>query len=234
MKQKIGFFVRLLNFIAPKACHICGNRLSIIEDGICEKCKLHLPRTCLYENPYENHLAKMFWGLFPIEKAAALIHYEPHAPASRMVYAMKYSYNPELCRQTGILIAEELKDSTFFDGIDAIIPVPLSKKRKKERGYNQSCEIAKGISEVTGIPVCDDIIKRETFKGSQTEKHRWERIENVENVFKLRKAERITDKHILIIDDIITTGATITSCARELRKCQNIKISILAFGLTKK
>ena len=133
----------------------------------------------------------------------------------------------------GIMTALEFSKNHFFDDIDCIIPVPLSWSRKLKRGYNQSNEIAKGIQEVTGIRVEEHIVKRTKFKSSQTHKGRWGREENVRGLFKLTHPEKVRGKHILLIDDICTTGATMVSCGKEIAKAGNVKISILTLGYSK-
>ena len=121
----------------------------------------------------------------------------------------------------------------MFEGIDAIVPVPLARKRERERGYNQSLELAKGVSEVTGLPIYNKVVKRTKFMGSQTQRGRWERNENVEHVFELVDGDSINGKHLLLIDDVVTTGATIIACAQKMQKASNVKISVLALGFTK-
>ena len=133
----------------------------------------------------------------------------------------------------GRMVATELQRDGFFDGIDEIVPVPLTKERLRQRGYNQSEEIAKGINEITGLPINKDAVKRIVFKGSQTRRSRWDRQENVEYAFKLTHGEPIAGKHLLIVDDVVTTGATIIACAKELVKASNVKISVLSLGLTR-
>ena len=133
----------------------------------------------------------------------------------------------------GFLAAEEFGSQGFFDNIDVIIPVPLSKSRQRQRGYNQSLEIAKGVSQSTGLPINDNAVIRKDFKGSQTDKDRWARNDNVKDVFELVDKEGIEDKHILLIDDIITTGATLSSCGTVISSVSGIKISIMSLGYTK-
>ena len=133
----------------------------------------------------------------------------------------------------GRMVAKELIPSGFFDGIDRIIPVLLSKKRQHQRGYNQSIEIARGVSEVTGLPLFQKVVKRVSFKGSQTNLGRWERNENVEKVFELIDGTTIQGKHLLVIDDVVTTGATIIACSKELVKAGDVKISVLSLGFAK-
>ena len=133
----------------------------------------------------------------------------------------------------GRLMAKELQPSGFFDGIDGIVPIPLAKKRQRQRGYNQSLEIARGVSEITSLPIYNKVVRRIAFEGSQTNKGRWERNENVENVFELTDETAINGKHLLIVDDVVTTGATILACAKELCKAPNVKFSVLALGYAK-
>ena len=192
-----------------------------------------MPRTGYSNNPYENEMAKLFWAQIPVERAAALFHYESHAETANIIYQLKYKDHPEIGPLMGRMVATELKRDDFFDGIDVIIPVPLTKERLRQRGYNQSEEIAKGVSEITGLPINKDVVKRMVFKGSQTRRSRWDRQENVEYAFKLIHGEPIAGKHLLIVDDVVTTGATIIACAKELVKAGNVKISVLSLGLTR-
>ena len=203
------------------------------EETLCSKCYLHLPRTDFRNNLYENVMAKLFWGRIAIEKADALFFYEPHAETAHILYELKYKNHPEIGVVMGRMMAKELMRSGLYEGIDAIVPVPLAKKRERERGYNQSLELAKGVSEVTGLPIADKVVVRTKFVGSQTQRGRWERNENVENVFELVDGDSINGKHLLLIDDVVTTGATIIACAQELQKASNVRISVLALGFAK-
>ena len=133
----------------------------------------------------------------------------------------------------GRMAAAEFAAHGFFDGVDAIVPVPLARKRMRERGYNQAFEIARGISAVTRMPIIDKAVIRESFKRSQTKMNRWQRNENVEGVFSLVDGSALTGKHILIIDDVVTTGATVVSCARELMKAGDVRFSVMSLGFTK-
>ena len=219
--------------ISPRRCVVCGSRLAVTEETLCSKCYLHLPRTDFRNNLYENVMAKLFWGRIAIEKADALFFYEPHAETAHILYELKYKNHPEIGVVMGRMMAKELMRSGLYEGIDAIVPVPLAKKRERERGYNQSLELAKGVSEVTGLPIADKVVVRTKFVGSQTQRGRWERNENVENVFELVDGDSINGKHLLLIDDVVTTGATIIACAQELQKASNVRISVLALGFAK-
>ena len=231
--KPISFWRRLLDLIAPRLCVVCGHRLSVTEEVICSKCNFHLPRTGFHRNAYDNEMAKMFWGQIPIERATAFFYYEPHAETANIIYELKYKNRPEIGSIVGRMLAKEIQPSGFFDGIDGIVPVPLAKKRQRQRGYNQSEEIAQGISEITGLPVFKKVVRRSRFEGSQTNKGRWERHENVEKVFECIDSETVSNRHLLLIDDVVTTGATCIACAKELCKAGGVRISILSLGLAK-
>ena len=218
--------------ISPRLCVVCGNRLAVTEEVVCSKCYLHLPRTDFDNDLYENVMAKLFWGQIKLEKATALFYYEAHAETAKILYELKYKNHPEIGVVMGRMMAKELMRSGLFDDIDAIVPVPLAKKRERQRGYNQSLELAKGVSEVTGLPIANLVIRRTKFVGSQTQRGRWERNENVAHVFELVD-ENISGQHLLLIDDVVTTGATVIACAKEMQKASNVKISVLALGFAK-
>ncbi len=232
------YFLRLLNVLFPRLCSICDRRLAFTEQTICTRCNFHLPRTHFSKQPYDNRMAKMFWGQIPIERAAAFFFYERGSAVTKVILEMK---RYRRCRNgyvLGKMFAEEIMPDNFFDSVDLMIPIPLSKKRKRKRGYNQSNEIARGINAITNIPFSDDIVIRKSFKQSQTKMDRWQRLENVKDVFELKDPSATIGKHILIIDDVVTTGATVISCAQAIMKGNNYKgnekFSVLSLGYTSK
>ncbi len=231
--KPISFWHRLLDLISPRLCVVCGCRLSVTEEILCAKCNFHLPRTDFHRDACDNEMARLFWGQIPIERATALFFYEAHAETANIIYELKYKNHPEIGETIGRLLAREIQPSGFFDGIDVIVPIPLAKRRQRQRGYNQSQEIARGVGEVTGLPIDDRVVRRTAFEGSQTSKGRWERNENVEHVFELADTETVHGKHLLLIDDVVTTGATVLACAQELAKAGDVKISVLALGFAK-
>lgn len=242
-----SILAKIIDLFFPRFCPICGNRLAGEEESICLSCNLHLPRTDTWEKPYDNEMARMFWHQIPIEKACALFYYKGHSFASNILYQLKYNNRPELAADMGKLLAQEGTRARFFDDIDGIIPIPLSKNRQRERGYNQSEEIARGIADITHLPIYTDIIKRTTFKESQTDKNRWQRQQNVEQVFELcpkykpgqahtsaNSSPSLTGKHFLILDDVCTTGATIIACCKTLMEAEHdIRFSVLSIGWAK-
>ena len=198
--------------IAPRACPICGQRLTVGEEVICARCNLHLPRTHFAANAYENEMAKLFWGRIPIERAAALFYYEAGSEVSRIIYDLKYHHHPEIGWEMGRLASQECARDAFFEG---------------------SMEIARGVAHATGLPIRSKVVRRIRFEGSQTQQSIQGRHENVEGVFELCRKADVQGKHILLIDDIVTSGATIVSCANELRKGGAAHFSILSLGFAK-
>lgn len=231
--KPISFWRRLLDLIAPRTCMVCGHRLTPTEEVICARCNFHLPRTGFLRDACGNEMARLFWAQIPIERAAALFYYEPQAETARIIYTLKYDHHPESGVVMGRMMAQELNSSGFFDGIDAIVPIPLARKRLRQRGYNQSMEIAKGVSAVTRLPIISNAVKRTAFEGSQTSKGFWGRKENVEKAFQLVNGKDIKNKHLLIIDDVVTTGATVMACSKELTKAGGVKVSVLALCFAK-
>ena len=212
---------------------MCGRRLSLTEQVLCASCNMHLPRTGFQYQPSDNVMARLFWGIIPVERAAALFYYEANARTARILYDLKYHDHPEIGVSMGQLMAREFSEAGFFDGIDVIVPVPLAKKRQRQRGYNQSRCLAEGISRVTGLPICDQVVRRTVFLKSQTQMGLWERQENVEGVFEIKDVESLHDCHVLLVDDVVTTGSTMTACAREILKAEGVRISLLSLGYAK-
>lgn len=199
------------------------------EEVLCVRCQADLPRvrTVSFE---ENDIARIFWGLVPIEKGISFFHYTPHSPHSRILFELKYHNHPEVGKTMGRMMAEELKATSFFDGIDLIVPIPLSRKKKRQRGYNQSDWIAWGISEATGIPTDTTSVVRTKSNPSQTTLDHRQRRENVRDIFAVRHPENLESHHILLVDDVITTGATMLSCAETIARACRVRFSVLSLA----
>lgn len=231
--KMISFWHRLLNLLSPQACVVCGLRLGIDEEVLCTTCNLHLPRTFFSSMPYDNPMARRFWGHFPIERAAALFYYEAGSQVSNLIHDLKYHQRPDIGVVMGRMTAEEFRPDGFFDGIDLIVPIPLAKKRFRQRGYNQSMEIARGVAEVTGLPIDDHAVERVSFTGSQTHKNLQERMANVEKAFRCTHKTALSGRHVLVIDDIVTSGATVSACVEALLEAGDLKVSVLSLGVVK-
>lgn len=231
--MRTSLLSEFLDLLSPRVCTICERRLAADEPLICSQCMSELPITPYCESPYDNWMARLFWGQFPVEKVSAWIFFRPHSVTSKMIYDLKYHGQSETGEWIGQLMAIRHQAYGFFDGIDAIVPVPITRRRLWERGYNQSEQVARGISFETHLPIYNKVVRRKHFSQSQTHQTAMERRTNVEDAFMLVDAEKIKGKHLLIVDDVITTGATVISCAQELAKAEGVRISVLSIGLTK-
>lgn len=229
----MNWWTRILDFISPRLCVVCGERLSPTERSLCSVCMLHLPRTTYQFSPDDNPMAQLFWHLTPIKRAAALLYYEPHSELARLIYDLKYHDRPDIGEDMGRLMANEMQLAHYFDGIDVLLPVPLSRKRLRQRGYNQSEMLAIGVSDITHLPIVTNALRRKHFVKSQTRLSRHERQENVEDMFELRDSSQLQGKHVLLIDDICTTGATLIACIDALKNIPGIRLSVLTLGFTK-
>ncbi len=229
----MNWITRILDFISPRLCVVCGHRLAPTERSLCSVCLFHLPRTDFHQKPLDNPMAQLFWGLAPIEKAAALFYYHPHSETAQLVYRLKYNNRPDIGEDMGRIMANELQAADFFSDIDVLLPVPLASKRLRQRGYNQSEQLAIGISDITHLPIVSKALRRKHFQQSQTTLNRWQRQENVTDTFQLKEEHLLQGKHVLLIDDICTTGATLIACANVLKDIEDIRISVLTLGFTK-
>lgn len=219
----------LLDFLFPRLCVMCGERLTESEQDICVSCRMHLPLTHLQPMQH-NPMEKMFWTQFPIERATALFHHDGHA-VRRLIHVAKYKNRPEVALHLAACFAAELKNTSFFEDIDCIVPVPLHWRRQLKRHYNQSHYIARGIGKETGLPVYTHVVRRVVNNVSQTRVKSSERQQNVEGIFRLKDPDKIAGKHILLVDDVTTTGSTLTSCAKELARAEGVRISVLTLAL---
>lgn len=216
----------IADIILPRHCCICGRRLKAEEEQLCIKCWALLPFTNIH-GEQGNGIERIFWGKIPIVRANALIHYQANNYTILPILQLKYANNAEMGIYLGQCMAEDLIDSEFFTAIDYLVPIPISNSRLKKRGYNQSEMLAKGVSKITGIPIATDLIIRKTDNATQTRLTAQQREENVQNIFEIQRTEKIRGKHLLLIDDVITTGATILSCAQKLCEVEGVRISVL-------
>ena len=223
----------LSNLLFPRYCAICGKRLTTNEMALCIACNWHLPRTYQHLTPRDNLLCRLYWRKVPIERAAAWFYYAAKSPVSKAIYTMKYHHRAVIGEQLGYMMAKEIAPEGFFDGVDCLIPVPLTPARKRQRGYNQSRCIAEGVARITGIPILDKVLIRTHFAGSQTKADVQMRQKNVQHAFQLTRPQAIKGRHVLLIDDVVTTGATTLACAKALAEAEGVVISVLALGVVK-
>ncbi len=214
----------ILNLFYPRVCAACGESLLKDEETVCLKCRYLLPKTGYELNP-DNPLAQTFYGRVKFHAIMACFFFAKSGKVQHLIHELKYKGNKEAGVFLGQQLGETIKDAPLFQGIDYLIPVPLHPKREKQRGYNQSLMIAKGINEVTGIPIGDKYLIRAVNTATQTKKSAEERYKNVKDIFEVRFPEELEGKHVLLIDDVLTTGATLESCAHQLEDISGIVIS---------
>ncbi|MEG1539485.1 MAG: ComF family protein [Muribaculaceae bacterium] len=225
----IDAFSCFLDQLLPRTCPVCGDALNYQEKYVCIKCMLDLPQTHLHEREF-NTMEQLFAGKTPIERAAGYFFYTKESPYSTLIHDIKYRNRPKMGQWLASEYAREIKNTGFFDGIDMIIPVPLHKTKIAKRGYNQSQYIAQGISEITGIPVVNAIIATKSHE-TQTHKGIHERWLNTQNLYSQNDMINLEGKHVIIIDDVITTGATLLACAKSIDNTPGIKISLLSLAV---
>ena len=231
MKLTNDWISPLIRLFFPHYCAVCEDRLREDEEVLCADCWRRFPRTNFHLQK-DNSVERLFWGKFTLGKATAFCYYWQEDDYSRIVRLLKYEGRPDVGVAMGRKMAEELMPSGFFEGVDALIPVPLHEKRMKERGYNQSEQLAIGIREMTGIPLRTDAVVRVRNTETQTHKTAQERYENMQQVFqRTASIESLQGKHVLLIDDVLTTSATLTACADALQKVPDLTISILALAM---
>lgn len=182
----------------------------------------------------ENMLEQAFWGRCLIERAAAFSVYNRGSRIRSLIHLLKYRGRKDVGRMLGRLYGSVLAGSGFMDGIDMILPVPLDPARERKRGYNQSQCIAEGLGEYNRVPVRSDILCRTGKSGSQTKRGRYERWENVEGLFAVRKAAGIQGRHLIVVDDVITTGSTIEACVNALHDAGDVRVSVVALAVAQK
>lgn len=218
-----------ISLLFPRLCYGCGNHLLRNENLICTECYVVIPRTD-YHIKEDNPVAQLFWGRCMVEKAAAFSFYNKGSRIRNLIHNLKYKGMKEVGTELGRLYGVSLKSSGYLDGIDLIIPVPLHSSKIRKRGFNQSEIICRGIASVSDIPVDVSSLERVSVSDTQTRKSRYERWTNVEGIFRVSNAEVLKGKHILLVDDVITTGSTIESCVNELLKTEGTKVSVAALA----
>lgn len=219
----------LLNLIYPQICILCCRPLAKNEQHICLHCILRLPKT-RYWNDKENKAASLFWGRIKTEWVIPFLHYIKKGEVKKLIHEIKYYNNKDLGIYLGHLFGLELINHPISKA-DIILPIPIHRKKLFIRGYNQSDLIAEGLSKVLNIPIEKEILIRTKHTESQTQKSRYDRWLNVQDNFKINSPVNIEDKHIILVDDVLTTGATLESCGNELIKYTNCKISFLTLAV---
>lgn len=229
----LDYFEDLMALVFPEVCNACGNALYKHEYLICHYCKVSLPVTNFHLQ-LENPIDKIFWGRVAIENASAYLYFHKGNRVQELMHRFKYKGKKELGELIGAMYGYELLKNKFLSNADTIIPVPLHPDKKRKRGYNQSEYFAIGLSKALKITCDSNILIRATASSTQTKKNRFERWKNVESIFKVENPEKLANKHVILVDDVITTGATIEACANTLLASAPCKVSFLALACTYK
>lgn len=208
----------------PNLCSGCGKSLFRNEAVICTDCIYHLPYTDFHLDK-ENPVAKQLWGRIAFHSAYAYLHFQKGLRVQNLMHQLKYNNKPEVAQKLGEMYGAVLKQSEAVQTVDALVPVPLHPAKKRSRGYNQSEYFARGLAQSLGIPL-ELSLERKIFTDTQTKKSRFVRYQNMKDVFAVEHLHTLENKHVLLVDDVITTGATIEACARELLKINNLQLSI--------
>lgn len=224
-------FRDFLRLFIPHICPLCGESMLRDEHVMCFACKTDLPETNFHLYPDDNSLAQTFWGRTELGFAVACYYYTKGLKVQKLVHMLKYKDKKDVGEEIGRHCGQMLKGNCILDDVACFIPVPLHKKKKRIRGYNQAEVFANGLSESLGIPVDTTSLQRIAFTETQTRKNRFARWKNVKETFHLANPEQISNKHVVIVDDVITTGATLESCISELKKAEKVKVSVIAIAV---
>ena len=214
----------------PNLCLICGESLVTGEIQLCLKCQSQIPKTNYHLLP-ENPVEKRFWGKVPVANASSYFFFQKGSDFQKLIHELKYRGNREIGTILGKYAAVDLLENPEYHDVDWIVPVPLHPKKLAKRGYNQSEMICNGISVILEKPVNTSNLVRVQENTTQTKKSVYERYENTQGIFHLTNPEEFRDKHILLVDDVLTTGSTLEACIQTLLLAENCKVSVFTLAV---
>jgi len=221
----------LMQLFYPHQCLGCRSDFLRLDHLLCSRCIQRLPETGFFERE-NNPVEKAFYGRIRLKQAAALYYFTKNSLVQELMIQLKYRGNREAGLFLGRMIGNAIRLSGRFTDLDYLVPLPLNPKKQFKRGYNQAELICKGISEVCGIPLLTDAVVRKQFTESQTTQNRVARWLNMEGVFEIRLPEQLANKHILLVDDVITTGATLEACGSYILAVPGTRLSIATAAYT--
>ena len=221
----------VLHLFFPHTCIGCGTDILHVKHQLCLRCLSHLPVTNFFEQPL-NPVENKFIGRLPIKNAAAGYFFTKQSLLARLMYELKYKGNKDIGFYLGQLIGRMMETNPLYNDTDILMPLPLNEKRQKKRGYNQATAICDGIATVINKPVIENAVMRKVNTQTQTRKGRISRWENMDGIFAVTKPSLLENKHVLLVDDIVTTGASLEACGSEIVKVNGITLSIATVGYT--
>ncbi len=224
-----NIFSSSLHLFYPHICTGCGSDLVQKDNLLCLRCINELPATNFAQHA-NNPIEKIFWGRIPLVAACSQYYFVKDSLIQHLIHLLKYDGNKEIGIYLGELMGQSLINSNYYRNLDALIPLPLFPDKERKRGYNQATVICEGISNSMQVPVWADVVTRQKFTETQTKKHRTERWENVSESFIVKDAGKLRGKKILLVDDVVTTGATFEACGNALLKVEGIQLSIAALA----
>jgi ComF family protein len=222
---------QITSLFFPPCCLGCSYPLADNEKLICTKCRHQLPLTRIHQED-SAMVEKMFYGKAPVEKATAMLWFEKQGIVQHLIHQLKYKNQEEIGVFLGSWLGVELAEIPHYKTINAVIPVPLHPKKYRKRGYNQVAAFGREIARRLEADYLETVLVRKQYTHTQTYKNRILRWKNVHDIFSLNHPERIANKHLLLVDDVITTGATLEACLHVLLKGENVSVSIAAMALT--
>lgn len=223
----------LSDFVAlifPHLCAACDDALQRNESVICTSCRFKLPKTQFHEQD-DNPVARLFWGKVPVHAATGFYHFNKGDKVQRLMHQLKYKGQPDVGIELGRIMGAALAEAEKFADVTAIIPVPLHPRRQRKRGYNQAECIAAGVAEGMKKPMDTKTLYRAVSNQTQTRKGKFERWKNVESIFQLKDPAQLENGHLLIIDDVVTTGSTLEACIMKLREIPGARVSVATLAL---
>jgi ComF family protein len=227
-----GFIEDFLSLLYPRVCAACGNSLFKHEDIICTYCLYHLPKSN-YHLMEESPLDKVFWGRAQLAHTAALYIFQKKSKVQHLIHQLKYKGRMDVGIYLGKLLGAELAKAENFRDVTKVVPVPLHPGKQRKRGYNQSEQIAIGLAKAMNIEMDTTSFVRTINTETQTRKSRFARWENVKEIFEVTAPEKLANQHIILLDDVITTGATLESAAHLLLAIQGVKLSVACIGFAR-
>ncbi len=208
-------FIDIADFFFPRTCQVCDRVLLHNERHLCTHCMLNMPRTNFVQD-LDNVMAQLFYGKLPVERAMAYFYFAKGSDYRTLIHRIKYHGEKACGEYLGRMFAREYPSRDIWTDIDYIVPIPLHRRKERMRGYNQSEWIARGISQETGIPLCSGALQCKTHRESQTQKNIYERYLSTRDVFELKPSSPLVGRHVMLVDDVVTTGATMLSCGEVL------------------